>query len=368
MNSISYKHYLGTVLNCSELKQAGRAALCELLRRAGPICELLDSKEHCSTIQQIISEHGCTITQIDDRIKWLQSDDIAIVVIGDNEYPQCLAEIYDPPPVLYVRGNKKLLNNKQPRLAIVGSRRADLPGCDLAFQLGASLAAQGICVVSGLALGIDVRAHCGALDGDKAATTIAVMGHGLDTLYPTRHRKIAERIVAQGGAIVSQFAPGTPPYPANFLNRNRVIAGLCCGSIVVQATERSGSLSTARHALEEGREVLVVPGDVKDPRYAGSNKLLRDGAHLVRHADDVLDVFPEYTNRAQSAGDQANNTTLELTAIEKQIVGFIKNERCVAYELVVQQLNNSPESHYAICELELKGVIQRLPGNQIAMR
>jgi DNA processing protein len=214
-------------------------------------------------------------------------DDIAagrrrVVVFGAPSYPPRLAAIPDPPPLLWIDGDKSAL--AQPVIAIVGSRYASPSSLDVAHTLARDLAGFGFVVASGLARGVDGAAHRGALEG---GSTIGVLGCGLDRVYPPEHRPLAEVIVASG-AIVSELAPAAPPTPEHFPRRNRIISGLALGVVVVEASLRSGSLITARCAADQGREVMAVPGTALGQRHKGSHSLIRDGAALVETAEDVL--------------------------------------------------------------------------------
>jgi len=208
---------------------------------------------------------------------------IAIVGLDEDGYPARLRRTFDPPPVLYVRGQ---LDDGEdtPAVAVVGARAATPLGTTLAAAIARDLAAWGATVVSGLARGIDTAAHQGALEG--RGRTVAVLGCGLDRMYPRENAGLAERI-ARSGAVVSEFPLGTPPLPDHFPRRNRVIAGWSQATLVVEAAERSGALNTARYAADEGRDVLAVPGHPSQAMSAGTNQLIRDGAGLVRHAADV---------------------------------------------------------------------------------
>ena len=205
----------------------------------------------------------------------------------DAEYPAPLREIPDAPEVLHVRGG--LVREDALAVAVVGSRRATPYGLGVAEDIGAALASRGVTVVSGLARGIDSAAHSGALRA--GGRTIAVLGCGVDVIYPPENRRLAEDIERRG-ALVSQFAPGTPPLAYHFPIRNRVIAGLALGVVVVEATEQSGALITARLAAELGREVMAVPGRVTSPQSRGTHALLKDGAALVEDWEDVIDALP----------------------------------------------------------------------------
>ncbi len=212
------------------------------------------------------------------------SADHHVLVLGDTAWPPSLLQTADPPLLLYVRGNPAAL--AQPSIAIVGSRQATAQGRDNARAFAQALGEQGYLVVSGLAQGIDAAAHEGALAG--RAGTIAVVGTGLDRSYPPRHADLAARIAAHG-AVVSEYAPGTPPLPEHFPQRNRIIAGLTLGTLVVEAALRSGSLITARLASEAGREVFAIPGSIHAPQAKGCHALLKQGAKLVESAEDILE-------------------------------------------------------------------------------
>jgi DNA processing protein len=215
------------------------------------------------------------------------STNISAISRADVRFPTALAAIHDPPEALWIKGDVDAL--RAPSVAIVGSRAASLYAIEVARRLGADLARRHITVVSGMARGVDSAAHRGALEGD--GTTIAVFGCGVDVIYPPEHRGLAARI-AERGALVSEFPPGTPPLKAYFPQRNRIISGLSLAVVIVEAAEKSGSLITADFALEQGRTVLAVPGNVLGGRNFGAHALLRDGAKLVECADDILEELP----------------------------------------------------------------------------
>lgn len=221
-----------------------------------------------------------------------------LLKLTDADYPPNLRQIADPPPYLYVRGDAPLAESHC--IAIVGARAASDAGSRMAQRLGLELAAKGFIVVSGLARGIDGEAHQGALDA--AGRTVAVMGCGIDVIYPAEHRKLAEAIVAGGGALVTEFPVGTQPIAENFPPRNRILSGLCLGVIIVEAAERSGSLITARMALEQDRQVFAVPGSPLTGKTAGSNRLLKEGAKLVECVEDVVEeLVPQMTPGSSAA-------------------------------------------------------------------
>jgi DNA processing protein len=213
---------------------------------------------------------------------------IRALTLLDQDYPPSLREVGDPPPVLFVRG--RLAANDTPAVALVGTRRATAYGYAVAERLARGLAAAGVTVISGLAKGIDTAAHQAALQG--GGRTVAVLGNGLDQVYPAENTGLARRIVDEdAGALVSEFAPGVPPDAMNFPRRNRIISGLSRCTVIIEAGERSGALITADFALEQGREVMVVPGSVLSPMSAGPNGLLKQGATPVTNVQDILDTL-----------------------------------------------------------------------------
>lgn len=216
-------------------------------------------------------------------LDWLQQPGNHLIRFGDACYPALLAQIPDPPPLLFVHGDPDLLS--QPQLAIVGSRNPTSGGQETARDFARYLANRGLLITSGLAIGIDAAAHRGALDGGH---TIAVAGTGPDRVYPAQHRDLARQIAAQG-ALVSELPPGTSVRREHFPRRNRLISGLAVGTLVVEAAERSGSLITARLAAEQGREVFAIPGSIHNPLARGCHRLIREGAKLVDQASDILE-------------------------------------------------------------------------------
>jgi DNA processing protein len=221
--------------------------------------------------------------EIDATMRWLDDPAHHLVAWDDTDYPRALLDLGHAPPVVFLLGRRDLLN--RPALAIVGSRNATPQGRATAREFAHALAETGLTIVSGLALGIDAAAHEGALG--SAASTVAIIGTGPDRVYPARNRELARRI-ADTGAIITEFVPGTPPRKENFPRRNRLISGFARGVLVVEATLSSGSLITARWAGEQGRDVFAIPGSIHSPFARGCHKLIRDGAKLVETAEDVL--------------------------------------------------------------------------------
>jgi DNA processing protein len=221
-------------------------------------------------------------------LAWLEDGNNRIVTLADSDYPQALLNIPDPPLLLYVKGRLDLLN--RPALAVVGSRNATPQGIHNAEAFAQSLSDSGLCVISGMAHGIDAAAHRGALrcQGNNCGGSIGVVGTGLDKVYPAANRDLAHALAGQG-ALISEFPLGTPPLAANFPRRNRIISGMSAGCLVVEASLQSGSLITARLALEQGRDVFAIPGSIHAPQSKGCHALLKQGAKLVETAQDILE-------------------------------------------------------------------------------
>ena len=282
---------------------------------------------------------------------WLAEPGHEIIAWDDPDYPRALLELGFAPPVLYFMGRRELLN--RPALAIVGSRNATAQGRDNAHAFAQALSAAGLTIVSGLALGIDGAAHRGGLEGGDSAT-LAVVGTGLDRVYPARHRDLA-RIIATQGGLVSEFPPGTPPAAWNFPRRNRLISGLARGVLVVEAALSSGSLTTARHAGEQGREVFAIPGSIHSPLSRGCHRLLREGAKLVETAQDVLVELGLATGAADATAPTAvpgNDLLLTALGHDPVDVDTLVERTALPAETVIGRLT----------ELELDGLVARIPG------
>ncbi|WP_306391781.1 DNA-processing protein DprA [Telluria beijingensis] len=298
-------------------------------------------------------------TLVESTLAWLAEPGHHLLTFHDPLYPAALAEIPDPPLLLYVAGRIELL--ARPLVAVVGSRNASVQGKVDAESFAAALSGAGLCVVSGLALGIDTAAHEGALRGPGA--TIAVVGTGLDRVYPARNRLLAHRI-AEHGCIVSEYALGTPPLAANFPRRNRVISGLAAGVLVIEAAAQSGSLITAQMAAEQGREVFALPGSIHSALAKGCHRLIRDGAQLVETVDEVLlamRVSPLAAVGQQEARAQAN----EDTGADDDLLGALGHEP-VAFDALLERLGSDPSELGArLLDLELAGLVAQLPGGRV---
>lgn len=291
--------------------------------------------------------------RVDADLAWLESASASVVTFEDAVYPALLREIPDPPPLLFVLGDVEVLGRKQ--LALVGSRNPTPAGRETARDFARHLAANGLVITSGLALGIDGASHEGALDG--GGLTVAVVGTGLDRVYPARHRELAHRI-AQNGALVSEFPLGTPPAAGNFPRRNRLISGLSMGVLVVEAALQSGSLITARLAAEQGREVFAVPGSIHNPQARGCNALIRQGAKLVETARHIFEELGGFA--APAPGEPAapdGVPTPELDAEYRRVLESVGHEP-TPVDAVVKRSGLTAD---AVCSmllvLELQGLI-----------
>ncbi len=276
-------------LALNQIDGLGNAGIYQLLTKFGSPEAIFSAKSH--QLREVVDENiaqkilsGINTQVIKPTLEWLQKDNTYVITIADSTYPQALLEVNNPPVLLYAIGNINRLN--QPCIAIVGSRSSTPQGERNAEEFAASLCEHGLCVVSGMALGIDGAAHRGALKSNGA--TIAVVGTGLDIVYPARHRDLAHKITERG-LIVSEFALGTPSKAQNFPRRNRIISGLSLGCLVVEANIESGSLITARLSLEQGREVFAIPGSIHSPVAKGCHQLIKQGAKLVENTADILE-------------------------------------------------------------------------------
>jgi len=276
-------------ISLSNIPGIGAQTFCQLLKAFGTPDQIYSAS--LKQLRQVVNENiAHAITQGFDpllyaaSLQWLSQPNNHLVTLADEDYPRALLEISDPPAFLYAKGNLALLN--QASIAIVGSRNATVQGEKNAQAFAAELCSYNLCVVSGLALGIDGAAHRGALSANGA--TIAVVGTGLDIVYPAKHRDLAHEI-AQHGLIISEFDLGVPSKPQNFPKRNRIISGLSLGCLVVEANLQSGSQITARLATEQGREVFAIPGSIHSPMSKGCHQLIKQGAKLVDSVQDIVE-------------------------------------------------------------------------------
>jgi DNA processing protein len=293
-----------------------------------------------------------------------------VIVPGDAEYPRRLLEIYDPPLVLYLKGNAEVID--KPGIAIVGTRHPTPYGTGMAERLSCDLAARGLMIFSGMARGIDTAAHRGALNAH--GRTVAIWGTGIDEVYPKENQKIADQILASGGAVLTEFPLGTFPAPQNFPIRNRIISGIAIGVLVIEAGEFSGTRVTARCALEQGREVFAVPGNVTNKLSWGPNTLIKQGAALVATWEDVWEALPADTRLALAPPEQPESQAgasaslfeaADLPPAEKKVFALLRADESTHIDQLVERLTSylsSSEIFSALFELELSGRIRQLPG------
>lgn len=297
----------------------------------------------------------------DREIAALERVGARLVAWSDPDYPTLLREIPAPPLVLAVRGT---LLPDELSVAVVGSRRGTEYGRHLAEELGRGLAQADITVVSGLAAGVDAAAHRGALAA--GGRTVAVLGTGIDVVYPRWHVELAEAIVAQG-ALVSEFPCGTPPLRHHFPRRNRIISGLSRGTVVVEAAEDSGSLITARHAVEQNRDVFAVPGPARGATHRGAHRLIREGAKLVTCVEDIVEeVAPERIDRPARA--RAAAATAALTAEEQCVLAAIGQDGGQVDEVIRRAAVPPATALETLLALELRGLVDQLPGKRFRQR
>lgn len=283
----------------------------------------------------------------------------------DRDYPANLREIADPPPFLYLRGN--LPEDEHDCVAVVGARAASDAGRHMARRLGLELAAKGICVVSGLARGIDSEAHKGALEA--GGRTIAVLGSGVDRIYPPEHRKLAEEIIAGGGALLSELPMGSAPAPENFPVRNRIISGLSLGVVVVEAGEQSGSLISARLALEQNRQVFAVPGSPLTGKARGSNRLLKDGARLVECVEDVIeDLAPQLSRKIVHPKPSPQAQGRQLAGEMAAVVEHLPAGEKIHIDSIVESSGMNAQTVLGVLlQLELEGMVIQHPGKLFSL-
>lgn len=302
----------------------------------------------------------------DAALAW-QAGGRTLLCPDDPRYPPLLRDLPDPPLLLYVLGNVDVLSD--PQLAMVGSRNPSPQGRDNAVAFAKALAESGLTITSGLALGIDAAAHEGALAGK--GPTIAVAGTGVDRVYPASHRELAHRIVAGGGALVSEFALGTPPMKHQFPQRNRLIAGLSLGTLVVEAALSSGSLITARQALEQGREVFAIPGSIHNPMAKGCHQLIRQGAKLVETAQHVLEELGALIPLTLTAPPTPVENPIDrdgLDAEQLQLLAEMGYDPVSTDELIARTGFGADVVAGMLLTLELNNVVSAVPGGYVRRR
>jgi DNA processing protein len=357
--SLSTVHGLGAQTFCLLLKTFGNPA--NIYAATTNQLKEVVSDKIASAIAQGINEQA-----IAEASQWLSHANNHLVTLADPHYPKALLEIADPPPFLYAKGNLRLLN--QANIAIVGSRSASVQGEKNAEAFAHDLCGYGLCIVSGLALGIDAAAHRGALKANGA--TIAVVGTGLDIVYPAKHRDLAHQIVERG-LIISEFSLGTPSKPQNFPKRNRIISGLSLGCLVVEANLQSGSQITARMAAEQGREVFAIPGSIHSPMSKGCHQLIKQGAKLVDCLQDIVEdlglsnlALNNTTLNHVASTNDVSNASNKPSSAESSLLFIMGFEPITLENLVRLSHLTVSEVSSMLMLLELEGRVASLAGGQ----
>ncbi|NLW25327.1 MAG: DNA-protecting protein DprA [Clostridia bacterium] len=281
---------------------------------------------------------------------------VRIISIKDESYPKLLRHIFNPPPLLYVQGN---LEEKNLSIAIVGSRRASPYGKKVAYSFGQQLSEQGVQIISGLARGIDAAGHEGALVGEGG--TVAVLGSGLDIIYPRENYNLYKRIINSGkGAVISEFPLGTAPLKLHFPLRNRIISGLAQGILVIEAGAKSGSLITAELGLEQGKDVFAIPGPITSPLNQGSHKLIKEGAKLVENIDDILEEYGQLS----LFKNENKKRTIQLTELEKKILDSLCIEPLTIDEIAFKTELSVSSVISTLSLLQIKGLVKETAGRK----
>jgi len=308
--------------------------------------------------EQISQIKNPDLNQLEKELEWADQSGNHLICYNDDAYPSLLKQTVDHPPLLYASGNIDLLNN--PQIAIVGSRNCSPGGAKTAFDFAAYLSGSGLTITSGMASGIDAKAHLGAL----AATgrTIAVMGTGLDRIYPATNKQLAYNI-HEHGLLLSEFPLCTGPRKENFPRRNRIISGLSLATLVVEATKRSGSLITAQQAIEQGREVFAIPGSIHNPQARGCHKLIREGARLVEQASDIIDELGSLLGFIAEQQDKIDKSeTINLDPESQKLLNAIGFDPVTSDELVERSGLTIDKLSSMLVVLELNDFIQSAPG------
>ncbi len=311
-------------------------------------------------LQRVVSKQaadsialGVDKNKLAAALKWLEHPSNSVITLADPDYPSLLLNIPDPPPLLYLKGRRELLSS--PALAVVGSRNATPQGLSNAEAFAAAASNAGFCIISGMALGVDAAAHRGGLRG--IAASIAVVGTGLDIIYPARNRELAHEL-AEKGALISEFPLGTPAIGSNFPRRNRIISGMSRGCLVVEAALQSGSLITARQALEQGRDVFAIPGSIHSPLSRGCHALIKQGAKLVESAQDILEELGYQVTSA--ATNDAAKTDVE----DSVLLRYLGHDTRDIDTLCVRSGLTAEAVSAMLLALELDGVVASLPGGR----
>lgn len=296
-------------------------------------------------------------TDLEKVESYLNQHHIHILLYHSSSYPAILREIHQPPAILYWKGNFSLADLN---IAVVGSRKADSYGLSVAEQLGSDLSKAGVCVVSGLARGIDAKSHKGALNGSGG--TIAVQGCGIDRIYPKENSRLAEQILAhEKGCIITEFPLGSIPSAWHFPQRNRIISGLSQGVVIVQAAVKSGAFITVETALEQGRDVFAVPGQINNPLSAGPHRFLQEGARLITGVDDILE---EYGQKSLFRAEEVPESKMALTKEEERVLQYITAEPVTIEEIAYLSRLSMAELMPLLSMLELYGLVKQMIGRK----
>ncbi len=346
----------------------GSRGIGQLLEQVSEISTLFETSPHIPenlTLKPKVREQlrRPDWSLVEQDLAWLEQPDNHLITLQDPEYPTLLRETADPPAALFVHGDPALLAS--PQIAMVGSRNPSVSGKSTAKEFARYLAGAGITITSGLAIGIDGASHRGALAAHGA--TIAVMGTGLDRVYPASHHKLAKQIIQQGGALVTEFPPGTPARAGHFPRRNRIISGLSLGVLVVEAALRSGSLITARQATEQGREVFAIPGSIHNPLARGCHALIRQGAKLVETAQDIVEELESLLhtlapNEEPDTQTPDSENHFEMDAEYCQLLESIGYDPLPIDEIIAQSGLTAEAVSSMLLLLELEGYVSSAPG------
>jgi DNA processing protein len=359
------------VLNLLALSLApglGVSRLNGLLRRFGSPSEILKQPRKSlvslgvALETQVYLASGSANRDAEEAVEMARRAGVRIMSVLDADYPALLRQVYDPPAVLYISGEPRFLQG--PAIAIVGSRRSSVYGEEVALKLARELVRVGLVIVSGMARGIDAKAHQGAMEG--SGETVAVLGTGIDITYPREHRRLRQEI-ERNGCTISEFPYGCHPAPQNFPVRNRIISGLSYGTVIPEASEFSGSLITARLTLEQDRELWAVPGNITNPGSYGPNYLIKQGAKPVLSAQDVLDELPIPVLQSLRCGERCSEkeNAISPTLQEEELLAQLPVDKAVHFDRLLAETGiDVTNLNSLLMNLEMKGLIRQLPGRR----
>ena len=321
-------------------------------------------------IKKLLKNPEFYLSQAEDELEKIrETKDLKIITIMDKDYPEILKNIFDPPILLYVKGNIDSLN--APAISIVGSRFCTRYGCEIAFNLSYELATMGFTIVSGMAIGIDKCAHQGAIKAN--GNTVAVLGSGVHYIYPQENRNLYYEII-KNGAVISEFPLYAKPERYNFPRRNRIISGLSLGTVVVEARLRSGALITASFATEQGREVFAIPGPLNNETSKGTNRLIKNGAKLVQTVDDILEEINvsqlkeiKKKTKKPEKEKQISSVNVELTKEEQELLKYVDYEPKNVEEIIKNSKLKANIVERTLMMLEIKGLVTQIPGHRFRL-